>query len=512
MPGAVEAPARQTGSRRWLYRVVPLLGAAALVVLAAEVVSVVAGDRSGRGLLGGLLLLAAAALAGATVGRERAARQAARVLYDERGRLVEVEHRLASAVAVDGAVRQINAAVGFETMAATVLGEAIRLLEADDGSVLVIDDEGGLRVAAQVNPDAGAGAPPPGHNLSGPAATIAARVAGRRTPVRLTDPVDAAEFPGMAAGRLSSAVSVPLIAEDQVVGVLSVGVTGPGRRFDPGDEGVLMLLAGHAAIACANARRLTEQADSLVALSEADRRRSDMVAMVTHDLKTPLTSLIGFAQVLSRRGEGLDQRDRARYYAQIERQSSRMLEMVEDLLVSSQAEQGAASFKREPLDLVGVVEEIRGLFADRAPGHRIEVEATPVLDPVYGDRSAVAHVLQNLVDNACKYSEPGTIVRVGVEDQPAQVLLTVADEGAGIPGHELDGIFERFHRVGDAGPRGSVGLGLHVVKSLVAAHGGRVWCESEPGNGSRFSFTLPRRAAPAIAVGSAATTTPPPDH
>jgi K+-sensing histidine kinase KdpD len=141
-------------------------------------------------------------------------------------------------------------------------------------------------------------------------------------------------------------VSVPLTVGDTLVGVLSVGIADPARAFDSGDEHLLVLLAGHAAIAVTGARRLADQRASLVALSEADRRRSDMVAMITHDLKTPLTSLIGYVHLLRKRGEKVTAAERGGFYSHMDRQARRMLEMVEDLLVSSRVEQGASTLKR----------------------------------------------------------------------------------------------------------------------------------------------------------------------
>jgi K+-sensing histidine kinase KdpD len=503
MPGAVDAPVRQRAVLRrrtaWAW---PAVGAGLVVIGAGVVVAALLGARVGTasGLPGPfeeIVMVAAALVAGLMLGRERALRRTEHVLHAERGYLVELEHQLHAARAVDAAVRAINSSGELDQVRAGVLAEAVRLLEADDGSLLVVEDDRLVVAATAGRPGEVFGTD---QGLD-PDQTTAGWVAARRRPLLLGEPTHGKEFPGMRPEPLSSVVSVPLTVGDTLVGVLSVGIADPARAFDSGDEHLLVLLAGHAAIAVTGARRLADQRASLVALSEADRRRSDMVAMITHDLKTPLTSLIGYVHLLRKRGEKVTAAERGGFYSHMDRQARRMLEMVEDLLVSSRVEQGASSLKREPLDLGGIVEEIRGLFAGRAPERRIEVRSTPLMEPVYGDRSAVAHVLQNLVDNALKYSPAGSPVRILVEDQACQVVLVVADEGDGIPPGETTGIFERFNRGAGHGPRGSVGLGLHVVKTLVTAHGGRVWCESEPGAGARFIFTLPRRSGAEVAAG-----------
>ena len=473
-----------------------LLGAATFLIAAGAVVLVWAvGQRppDAGALLKLTVLAIAAALAGLTIARERTMTAMAASLRAERSRVVDLEHRLEQAVGMQSAVRALNASIEVDQLAQAVLEEAMRLLDAGDGAVALTDDDGRLLLAAtgraELPAEADARVVEPGQGPTG-------QVAASRQSLLLAEPAPGERFAGMAAAALASAVAVPLVAGDELLGVVAVGTGERGRRFDAGDQFQLELLADHAALAVANARHLADQRASLVALSETDRRRADHVAMITHDLKTPLTSLIGYLNLLKKRGERGSAADRSTFYKHMDGQARRMLEMVEDLLVSSRLEYRGQVLEREQLDLPAIVEEIRAQFAGRAPERRIEVDAGPVGDPVYGDRSAVAHVLQNLVDNAVKYSPPSSAVRVTVADQEGQVLLTVTDEGDGIADDERSGIFERFHRAAPGGPRGSVGLGLHVVKSLVTAHGGRVWCESEPGSGSSFYVTLPRRAAP----------------
>lgn len=230
----------------------------------------------------------------------------------------------------------------------------------------------------------------------------------------------------------------------------------------------------------------TEQAR----IAEMERARADIVAGVTHELKTPLTSLLGYAQLLRKRGDSLTGPQRDEYIDVIERQTQRILHLIEGLLQSSWMESSVGRLERRPVDLVGLSRAIAKEMGT-ARGRTIEVEAPPEDLGLFGDPTAIEHVLTNLLDNALKYSQ-GDVV-VSLSEGEGEVLVSVRDEGAGIAAEELPHIFERFRQANDRRGDGSVGLGLYIVRNLVEAHGGRIWVESEQGRGARFTVALPRR-------------------
>ena len=238
----------------------------------------------------------------------------------------------------------------------------------------------------------------------------------------------------------------------------------------------------------AAAAELTARVDGLRA---AERRRADLAAMVVHDLKTPLTGLLGYLRLLETRGEAATPEQRAEYLRAMDGQGRRVLGMVEDLLESSRLERGTQALERRPVDLVALARQA-GADLDGRAGRRVEVEGVQ-LGEVYGDPGAVEQVLRNLVENAVAWSPPGGTVTVRVDDRSSEVLVGVRDQGPGVAAADAGSIFDRFQRA-RAGARDSVGLGLYLVKNLVQAHGGRVWCECTPGPGATFCFTLPRRA------------------
>ena len=226
------------------------------------------------------------------------------------------------------------------------------------------------------------------------------------------------------------------------------------------------------------------------------RIRQDLVANVSHDLRTPLTSLRGYAETLLE--GGLDDLEHREGFVRVIRDSAVRLEaLVEDILSLAELERPGARPRLEGFDLRDAAERQVESFrpaAERA-GITIEVTPGPAL-PVSADRKRIEQVIANLLDNAVKYTERGGVtVSLGADQDDA--WCEVADTGEGIPREHQPRIFERFYRVDPARSRekGGTGLGLSIVKHVIALHGGDVTIESAPGKGSRFRFRIPRPAA-----------------
>jgi two-component system phosphate regulon sensor histidine kinase PhoR len=234
-------------------------------------------------------------------------------------------------------------------------------------------------------------------------------------------------------------------------------------------------------------------------LSEAerlDRVRQDFVANVSHELRTPLTSLRGYAETLLEGGLD-DPENRGRFVRVIRDQTLRLEAIAEDLLTLADLERPGARLHAEPFDLREAVARQAGALQSRAAkaGLELVVEPGPPL-PVTADRGLVEQLLANLLDNAVKYTERGS-VRVRAGEASGRVWCEVADTGCGIPESEQPRIFERFYRVDKARSRekGGTGLGLAIVKHIAALHGGEVSLRSREGEGSCFRVELPREPA-----------------
>jgi two-component system phosphate regulon sensor histidine kinase PhoR len=233
----------------------------------------------------------------------------------------------------------------------------------------------------------------------------------------------------------------------------------------------------------------------LTEIERLNRVRQDFVANVSHELKTPLTSVRGYAETLLE--GGLDDLEHREDFVRVIRdQATRLQDLVEDLLSLAELERPDVRLRRETFDLREAVEHQAGSFRDRAlqAGLTFEVESGPPV-PVVGDRGRIEQVLANLLDNAVKYTERGGVT-VALGEAEGHAWCEVRDTGPGISADDQERIFERFYRVDKARSRekGGTGLGLAIVKHILALHDGAVVVRSSPGQGSVFRFELPWQA------------------
>jgi len=230
-------------------------------------------------------------------------------------------------------------------------------------------------------------------------------------------------------------------------------------------------------------------------LQEMHELRSTFTSMLIHDLRSPLTIINGYLQLLEGSGDSLADKHR-RYLTSIREACGRMIRLISDILDVSKLEEGKLTLEREALDLVrfigGIVNRWRPIAEQRSVVVDFE-PAVPTLE-VTADGRRLEQVLTNLLGNALKFTPAsGRIAVLLGHDGPDRARVTVTDSGPGIPPHEMPLLFEKFSQAtaGKAASGPSTGLGLVICRHLVEAHGGRIWAESEPGQGSRFIFVLP---------------------
>jgi len=301
--------------------------------------------------------------------------------------------------------------------------------------------------------------------------------------------------PFLQAGIVALALSVVL------AWLIAGWVAGPlrrlalaARRVAHGDYEVPATVSGPAEIQ-GLAAAFGEMVERVRAGQQAQR---DFVANVSHELKTPLTSIQGFAQAI-RDGAVGDSEGARRAGRIIYDESERLRKLVEDLLDLARLDAGQMDLAREPVDLprliAGVLERLSLAAGESGVGLEADV---PPLPPVIGDGDRLAQVFTNLVANAVQHSPRGSPVVVRGYPQDSWVTITVEDSGPGIPPEELGRIFERFYQVDKARSGGAgrgTGLGLAISREIVQAHGGRLLAESVVGQGSRFSVQLPTEAS-----------------
>jgi two-component system, OmpR family, phosphate regulon sensor histidine kinase PhoR len=287
---------------------------------------------------------------------------------------------------------------------------------------------------------------------------------------------------GLRQAELVSAVRQVLSGGDEVNGEVEVG-TVRRRSFSVTAAPVRATGASSAVLVLHD---ITE-------LRRLERVRRDFVANVSHEFKTPLTAIQGFAETLL--GGALDDKaNRNRFMEIIREHAQRLARLTDDLLKLSRIEAGRLDLESRPVNVAALVNgcvETARLKAE-SKGLSIAVELPRGLPAVRGDAVQLGEVLQNLVDNALQYTPPGGRIDVTAYSNGHEVIFTVADTGIGIPESDLERIFERFYRVDAARSReaGGTGLGLSIARHIVDAHGGRIWVESAVGQGSRFRFSI----------------------
>lgn len=228
---------------------------------------------------------------------------------------------------------------------------------------------------------------------------------------------------------------------------------------------------------------------------EIDRMKTELVSMVAHELRSPLTSISGFSELLL--DEGVTREQSEEYAAIILKESNRLSELINKFLDISKIEAGKSQVKRAPIQLREVVDKVLDVNLHQAEKKQIpvSVKASPNLALVYADRDMIEQVILNLFSNAVKYSPEHATVEIRLRELPTDVLVEVEDTGYGISEEALPRIFDKFYRASDTEAvreASGTGLGLALVKEIIELHQGKISVKSELGKGSTFGFTLPK--------------------
>jgi two-component system phosphate regulon sensor histidine kinase PhoR len=230
-------------------------------------------------------------------------------------------------------------------------------------------------------------------------------------------------------------------------------------------------------------------------LRRLENVRREFVANVSHELKTPLAAIKGYAETLIH-GALKDEANAMKFLQVIDRHADRLHHIVQDLLDLSKIESAQYELRLEKISIEPLIEELKSTFQKEIEAKKIHFQIFhPNVDSMWVDGTGIRQILSNLLDNAIKYSNEGGEITLRVDLTDHSLRFCIQDSAAGIAPEHLPRIFERFYRVDSSRSRqlGGTGLGLSIVKHLVQLHGGEVWAESELGKGSRFYFTLPQK-------------------
>lgn len=461
-------------------------------------------------LVGGLAL----AFLVYVIEKEMNLRKLAALLVEERVLSAALSNRLAEISAFSEVGKAINTTLDLKDVLNMILSSSLELLGGTEGSVMLLNEQ---RTYLEVVSYRGPVMEPVVAGRKAVGEGIAGTVAARRTPMLIQgDKIDGELSREAHPERgIRSSMCVPLMRRDELLGVLNLNETEGKRTFTEHDLEALGLFAEHAAIAIGNASLFEQERETVQRLEELDRLKSDFVATVSHELKTPLTAIIGSATTLSKRASRMTPDQQATFVEMIERQGQRLLRLVQDILTTAHIESGMPKLRRELVDLRAAAEVIIGDARHTHPDREVVLHTDPDRPQVWGDLGALQQILTNLVENALKYSQEG-LVEVTLSESSTETVMVVSDRGQGISTEQLDSIFDRFRQVDQSDTRGQggVGLGLYIVKSLVDAHNGEVRVQSSPGQGTTFSVHLPKRIRdqdkPLLAESGASSAPPPP--
>jgi len=309
-----------------------------------------------------------------------------------------------------------------------------------------------------------------------------------------------------------SFVFTPILAKEGDHGLLFVGADNPDTTITEGDEELITILANQIGQALENARlfektwqahqdlekrveeRTRELSKALEEVKKINQRKNDFVSNVSHELRTPLTSIKGYAAILLSGKLGALPEDVHKRLGKINKHSDELVQFVNDLLDLSRIESGKVDLKLSPLNLKNVVDEVADLLAVQFKEKQIEFSSSfpENMPEVMADYSQIKRVFINLINNSIKYTPSGKI-SVNLIKQDKEIQIDVQDTGCGMPETAMDKLFTEFYRVDSVMNQEikGTGLGLALVKSIIAAHKGKIWVKSKVGAGTTFSFTLP---------------------
>jgi signal transduction histidine kinase len=339
-------------------------------------------------------------------------------------------------------------------------------------------------------------------SVMGLAASVMGLVAADGRPYLVKDARQERRLRQGGGFNIHSLIVVPIIVKGRILGVLGTSIAHPGRQFTQADLRLAMALADRAALAIENSRLYTQERqlrqeleDLNQKVQEANRLKTEFVTVVTHELRSPLTSIAGYLDLLLEE-EGREGAEAREAYLQIvKRNADRLLELINDLLDLARLEAGKLELKRLPLDLEGLIQEVSGALRPQieGKGQHLRLDLAAPLPVVTGAPERLTQILLNLVSNAHKYTPQGGSITVATRAERAGVCIAVQDTGIGLSSEEQQQLFTKFFRAQHplAQEAGGTGLGLAIARALVELHGGTLTVVSTPGQGSTFNVTLP---------------------
>lgn len=296
--------------------------------------------------------------------------------------------------------------------------------------------------------------------------------------------------PQIASGQT---LEIPLTAHDKTLGAIHLQTLHPDQPIEPTTVKLVTAFAAQVGL-FVERERLAREADRARLLEESDRLKSALLSSVSHDLRTPLSAIKASATVLLQENPALDPAARFDLLSAINEETDRLNHLVGDLLDMSRIEAGALRLKRDWCDMDELIRGVVRRHAVQLEAFRVELHWSPELPLILADYVQIDRVVANLLENALRYTPPGSAIQIDATSDSAQMTISVSNQGPAIPAPLQARLFEKFYRISDERSEDmETGLGLSICKGIVEAHGGKIWLVSpvRGNSGARFSFTLP---------------------
>jgi signal transduction histidine kinase len=377
----------------------------------------------------------------------------------------------------------------------TLVESAARLCEADIATIAREKDEHYHVVASYGTP--------PGYleyietvQIERERGSVFGRVSLERKPVQV---VDVLADPEYAMGELQkragyrTVLGVPLLREGVPIGLLNVNRTSV-RAFTDKQIELVTTFADQAVIAIENVRLFDEIQDKSRQLEEASQHKSQFLANMSHELRTPLNAILGYTELMADGAYGEPSEKMLGILKRLEANGKHLLGLINDVLDLSKIEAGQLVLELSDYCVQDIAQTVRSTLEPLAADKKLalKLELAPGLPPGHGDGRRLTQVLINLVGNAIKFTDAGEVA-INAEAHNGSFYVSVRDTGPGISAADQAKLFQEFQQADNAITRkkGGTGLGLAISKRIIEMHGGRIWVESQPGQGSTFTFTLP---------------------
>ena len=404
--------------------------------------------------------------------------------------------------------RVLNRSLQVDAATSTLLDQARRMFRAEIATITLFPSaEGEPALRSTLGPGDIEHSLVPVH--LDPTEGVWARVASEREAILFARPIRNERIRHYFEARsIRDAMVAPLFGEEEVVGTMQVGNRiGEVSTFDAEDLKLFETLANHASVSLENARLVGRLEESLAHLTEMNRVKDDFVASVSHELRTPLTSILGYAKTLLRPNVAFSEDEERQFLETIERQGERLRLLIEDLLEVSRLESTEVRPVISTVSIHHLAHQIVDEGRNRSD-HLIDLDFEEGMPLIKTDEGKVYEIISNLLDNALKYSPSKSRVSVRGVRHSDGVLVSVTDEGHGVPVDLQEKIFERFFQVDQSSTRavGGTGLGLYICRKMTDVIGGRLWLERSDDRGSVFSFWIP--STPPLRQRSTTTFTP----